>query len=197
MTMNKKNIEQTKGEKYFTDETMWGFVHRCFTKSMGYTDEDLKKLVIGICNTYSELNTCNSHFNELVDCVKRGVWQAGGLPMEFPTISIGEPYVKPTTMLLRNLMAMDTEEMMRAHPIDGVVLIGGCDKTVPAQLMAAASVNIPAIVLTGGPMLNGRLDGESLGACTDCYRFTLEHSAGNIDDDELAEVENAICRSED
>lgn len=175
---------------------MWGFIHRSFTKSMGYTDDDIRKPIIGICNTFSELNKCHSHFNELVEYVKQGVWQAGGTPMEFPTISIGEPYVKPTTMLLRNLMAMDTEEMMKAHPIDGVVLLGGCDKTIPAQLMAAASVNIPAIVLTGGPMLNGRLNGESLGACTDCYRFTLEHSAGNIDDEQLSEAENAICRSD-
>ncbi len=188
--------KQRKSEKYFSDNTMWGFVHRSFTKSMGYTDEDIRKPVIGICNTFSELNKCHSHFNELVEYVKRGVWQAGGVPMEFPTISIGEPYVKPTTMLLRNLMAMDTEEMMRAHPIDGVVLIGGCDKTVPAQLMAAASVNIPAIVLTGGPMLNGRLNGENLGACTDCYRFTLEHKAGNLTDSQLSEVENSICRSD-
>lgn len=188
--------KQRKSEKYFSDNTMWGFVHRSFTKSMGYTDEDIRKPVIGICNTFSELNKCHSHFNELVEYVKRGVWQAGGVPMEFPTISIGEPYVKPTTMLLRNLMAMDTEEMMKAHPIDGVVLIGGCDKTVPAQLMAAASVNIPAIVLTGGPMLNGRLNGENLGACTDCYRFTLEHKAGNLTDSQLSEVENSICRSD-
>ncbi|MGM8364282.1 IlvD/Edd family dehydratase [Virgibacillus sp. W0181] len=185
-----------RGEKYFEDKTMWGFIHRSFTKSMGYTDDDISKPVIGICNTYSELNKCHSHFNELAEYVKQGVWQAGGTPMEFPTISLGEPYVKPTTMLLRNLAAMDTEEMMRAHPIDGVVLIGGCDKTIPAQLMAAASVNIPAIVLSGGPMLNGRLNGENLGACTDCYRFTLEHSAGNLDDDQLSEVENAICRSD-
>ncbi|MFD2132123.1 IlvD/Edd family dehydratase [Pseudogracilibacillus auburnensis] len=194
--MANKNNKQRKSEKYFSDNTMWGFVHRSFTKSMGYTEEDIRKPVIGICNTFSELNKCHSHFNELVEYVKRGVWQAGGVPMEFPTISIGEPYVKPTTMLLRNLMAMDTEEMMRAHPIDGVVLIGGCDKTVPAQLMAAASVNIPAIVLTGGPMLNGRLNGENLGACTDCYRFTLEHKAGNLTDNELSEVENSICRSD-
>ena len=185
-----------KGEKYFADDTMWGFIHRSFTKSMGYTEDDIRKPIIGIANTFSELNKCHSHFNELVEYVKQGIWQAGGTPMEFPTISIGEPYVKPTTMLLRNLMAMDTEEMMKAHPIDGVVLLGGCDKTVPAQLMAAASVNIPAIVLTGGPMLNGRLNGESLGACTDCYRFTLEHSAGNIDDKQLSEAENAICRSD-
>ncbi|KEQ26862.1 IlvD/Edd family dehydratase [Paenibacillus tyrfis] len=185
-----------RGEAYFADEGLWGFIHRSFTKSMGYTEEDLAKPVIGICNTFSELNKCHSHFNELVDYVKRGVWQAGGLPMEFPTISIGEPYVKPTTMLLRNLMAMDTEEMLKAHPIDGVVLIGGCDKTVPAQLMAAASANIPAIVLTGGPMLNGRLNGRSLGACTDCYQFTLEHKAGNLNDEQLATAENAICRSD-
>lgn len=185
-----------RGEAYFANEGLWGFIHRSFTKSMGYTEEDLAKPVIGICNTFSELNKCHSHFNELVDYVKRGVWQAGGLPMEFPTISIGEPYVKPTTMLLRNLMAMDTEEMLKAHPIDGVVLIGGCDKTVPAQLMAAASANIPAIVLTGGPMLNGRLHGRSLGACTDCYQFTLEHKAGSLNDEQLATAENAICRSD-
>ncbi|RHW30048.1 MULTISPECIES: IlvD/Edd family dehydratase [Oceanobacillus] len=188
--------EPKKSEKYFSDPSMWGFIHRSFTKSMGYTDEDIKKPVIGICNTFSELNKCHSHFNELVEYVKQGVWQAGGTPMEFPTISIGEPYVKPTTMLLRNLMAMDTEEMVKAHPIDGVVLVGGCDKTIPAQLMAAASANTPAIVLSGGPMLNGRLNGESLGACTDCYRFTLEHSAGTLNDEQLAEVENAICRSD-
>ncbi|THF75514.1 IlvD/Edd family dehydratase [Cohnella fermenti] len=185
-----------KSEKYFQEKDLWGFIHRSFTKSMGYTEEDLRKPVIGICNTFSELNKCHSHFNELVDYVKRGVWQAGGVPMEFPTISIGEPYIKPTSMLLRNLMAMDTEEMMRAHPIDGVVLLGGCDKTVPAQLMAAASVNIPAIVLTGGPMLNGRKNGRSLGACTDCYGFTLEHKAGNITDEELASAENSVCRSD-
>lgn len=185
-----------KSEAYFQEKDLWGFIHRSFTKSMGYTEEDLRKPVIGICNTFSELNKCHSHFNELVDYVKRGVWQAGGVPMEFPTISIGEPYVKPTTMLLRNLMAMDTEEMMKAHPIDGVVLLGGCDKTVPAQLMAAASANIPAIVLTGGPMLNGRLGGRSLGACTDCYGFTLEHKAGNITDEELSVAEDAICRSD-
>lgn len=194
--MSNENDRRRKGETYFQDQTMWGFVHRSFTKSMGYTDEDIRKPVIGICNTFSELNKCHAHFNDLVDYVKRGVWQAGGMPMEFPTISIGEPYVKPTTMLLRNLAAMDTEEMMRAHPIDGVVLIGGCDKTIPAQLMAAASVNIPAIVLAGGPMLNGRLNGESLGACTDCYRFTLEHKAGNLSDEQLSEAENAICRSD-
>ncbi|MBD2843694.1 dihydroxy-acid dehydratase [Paenibacillus sp. IB182496] len=181
---------------YFGEQELWGFIHRSFTKSMGYTEADIRRPVIGIANTFSELNKCHSHFRELTDYVKRGVWQAGGTPMEFPTISIGEPYIKPTTMLLRNLMAMDTEEMLSGHPIDGVVLLGGCDKTVPAQLMAAASANIPAIVLTGGPMLNGRLGGRALGACTDCYGFTLDHKAGVIDDAQLAVAENAICRSD-
>ncbi|MFS0722468.1 IlvD/Edd family dehydratase [Paenibacillus sp. 1P07SE] len=190
------HVEPLKSERYFQEKDLWGFIHRSFTKSMGYSEASLRKPIIGIANTFSELNKCHSHFNELVDYVKRGVWQAGGTPMEFPTISIGEPYIKPTTMLLRNLMAMDTEEMLKGHPIDGVVLLGGCDKTVPAQLMAAASANIPAIVLTGGPMLNGRLGGRSLGACTDCYGFTLEHKAGNISDEELAVAEDAICRSD-
>ncbi|WP_010273101.1 IlvD/Edd family dehydratase [Paenibacillus senegalensis] len=196
MSKDPLDKDRRRGEAFFEDTGLWGFIHRSFTKSMGYTEEDLRKPVIGICNTFSELNKCHSQFRELAEYVKRGVWQAGGLPMEFPTISIGEPYVKPTTMLLRNLMAMDTEEMMKAHPLDGVVLLGGCDKTVPAQLMAAASVNIPAIVLTGGPMLNGRLNGANLGACTDCYQFTLEHKAGNLTDAELATAENAICRSD-
>ncbi|WP_221564581.1 IlvD/Edd family dehydratase [Alkalihalobacillus sp. TS-13] len=189
-------MPKLKSEKYFNDPDFWGFIHRSFTKSMGYTDQDLKKPLIGICNTFSELNKCHSHFNELVEYVKRGVWQAGGLPMVFPTISLGEPYIKPTSMLLRNLMAMDTEEMMKAHPIDGVVLLGGCDKTIPAQLMAAASVNIPAIILSGGPMLNGKYKGEDIGACTDCYRFNLEHKAGNISNEEISEIENSMCRSE-
>ncbi|MFZ4453658.1 IlvD/Edd family dehydratase [Salibacterium aidingense] len=185
-----------RGAKFFSDPDFWGFIHRSFTKSMGYTNEDLKKPVIGICNTHSELNKCHAHFNELVEYVKRGVWQAGGLPLEFPTISLGEPYVKPTSMLLRNLAAMDTEEMIKAHQIDGVVLVGGCDKTVPAQLMAAASANVPAIVLTGGPMLNGRYNNTNVGACTDCYRFHLEHKAGNITTNELLTIEDSICRSD-
>jgi dihydroxy-acid dehydratase len=194
--MGEEETREARGKNFFEDPGFWGFIHRSFTKSIGYTDDDLKKPVIGICNTFSELNKCHSHFRELTEFVKRGVWQAGGMPMEFPTISIGEPYVKPTTMLLRNLMAMDTEEMIKAHPLDGVVLIGGCDKTVPAQLMAAVSANVPAIVLTGGPMLNGWLHGQTLGACTDCYHFTLEHKAGNLTDRELSEAENAICRSD-
>jgi dihydroxy-acid dehydratase len=129
---------------------MYGFVRRAFAKSMGLDDVDLARPIIGIAQTQSDLNNCNNNFRELADFVKRGVWQAGGTPLEFPTISLGELFMRPTTMLYRNLMAIDTEEMIRAHPLDGVVLLGNCDKTTPAQMMGAASADVPAIILTGG-----------------------------------------------
>jgi len=162
---------------------------------MGLSNEDLEKPVIGICNTWSELNHCHRHLRDVAEAVKRGVWQAGGLPLEFPTISLGETFLSPTSMLLRNLMAMDTEEMIRAQPIDGVVLLGGCDKTLPAQLMGAASADIPAIVVTAGPMLSGRYDHQHLGACTDCRRFWVEYRAGTLSSDELDVIEGALCPS--
>jgi dihydroxy-acid dehydratase len=172
-----------------------GFVPRAFTKKMGYSDTDLQRPVIGIAQTWSEFNSCNTHFRELAEAVKRGVWQAGGLPLEFPTISLGEVHTRPTTMFLRNLMAMDTEEMIRAQPMDGVVLLAGCDKTTPAQLMAAASADLPAVVVSGGPMLNGRYKGQELGACTDCSRYTTELRAGTISVEEYIAIEDALCRS--
>ena len=172
-----------------------GFIGRAFTKAMGFTDEDLQKPVIGIAQTWSEFNNCNNHLRQVAEAVKRGVWQAGGLPLEFPTISLGEVFAGPSTMLFRNLMAMDTEEMIRANPMDGVVLLSGCDKTPPAQLMGAASVNIPAILLTGGPMLNGRYKGKDLGACTDCGKYVTEYRAGNLSVEDFCGVENRICRS--
>jgi dihydroxy-acid dehydratase len=175
---------------------MYGFVRRAFAKSMGYDDQDLARPIIGIAQTQSDLNNCNNNFRELADFVKRGVWQAGGTPLEFPTISLGELFMKPTTMLYRNLMAMDTEEMIRAHPLDGVVLLGNCDKTVPAQMMGAASADVPALILTGGPHLSGRFRGQSLGACSDCRRFWTEHRAGTLSDEDLSEVEDAINRSD-
>src|SRR6266568_424584 len=162
---------------------MYGFVRRAFAKSMGFDDADLARPIIGIAQTQSDLNNCNNNFRELADYVKRGVWQAGGTPLEFPTISLGELFMRPTTMLYRNLMAMDTEEMIRAHPLDGVVLLGNCDKTTPAQL-------------TGGPHLSGRFRGESLGACSDCRRFWAEYRAGTIDADAMAELEEGINRSD-
>jgi dihydroxy-acid dehydratase len=175
---------------------MYGFVRRAFAKSMGYDDQDLARPIIGIAQTQSDLNNCNNNFRELADYVKRGVWQAGGTPLEFPTISLGELFMRPTTMLYRNLMAMDTEEMIRAHPLDGVVLLGNCDKTVPAQMMGAASANVPALLLTGGPHLSGRFRGQSLGACSDCRRFWAEYRAGTLSEEALCEVEDSINRSD-
>jgi dihydroxy-acid dehydratase len=185
-----------RSETWFRDPEMYGFVRRAMAKSMGYDDQDLARPIIGIAQTWSELNNCNNNLREVAEAVKRGVWQAGGTPFEFPTISLGELFVKPTTMLYRNLMAMDTEEMIRAHPLDGVVLLANCDKTTPAQLMGAASVNVPAILLTGGPTLSGRFRGESLGACTDCRRFWTEYRAGAVDEDAMRELEDGICRSD-
>ncbi|MDP9356515.1 MAG: dihydroxy-acid dehydratase, partial [Chloroflexota bacterium] len=170
-------------------------MRRAFAKGMGFSDEDLGRPVIGICNSWSELNHCNAHLRTVAEAVKRGVWQAGGWPLEFPTISLGEMFISPTAMLYRNLMAMDTEEMIRAQPLDGVVLLANCDKTTPAQLMGAASADVPAIMVTGGPMLIGRWRGQDLGACTDCRRYWTEYRAGTIGDQELGELEDALFRS--
>ena len=171
------------------------FLRRAFAKSMGYTEDELARPIIGIANTFSDLVSCHGTVPQLIDAVKRGVLAAGGLPLEFPTISLGEPFLNPTSMLYRNLMAMDTEEMLRAQPMDAVVLIGGCDKTVPAQLMAAASADIPAIMLVTGPMLTGSLKGERLGACTDCRRLWAEHRGGRMTADEINEAGGALMPS--
>src|SRR5947207_2495447 len=141
----------------YGDPGLAGFISRSFAKSMGFSDEDLRKPVIGIAQTWSEFNNCHQHFKELAEAVKRGVWQAGGLPLEFPTISLGEIFLSPTSMFFRNLMAIDTEEMIRAQPMNGVVLLGACDKTIPAQLMGAASADIPTIMITGSPTLEAHL----------------------------------------
>jgi dihydroxy-acid dehydratase len=157
------------------------FLRRSFARSMGYSGEALGKPIVGIVNTYSELNNCHRGFRELAEAVKRGVWQAGGLPAEFPTISLGEVFLSPTSMLLRNLMSMDVEAMLRAQPLDSAVLMGGCDKTVPALLMGAASAGLPSILLVAGPMLAGSVEGERVGACTDCRRFWARFRRGEID----------------
>src|SRR3954469_3869717 len=180
----------------YGDPGLAGFISRSFAKSMGFSDEDLRKPVIGIAQTWSEFNNCHQHFKELAEAVKRGVWQAGGLPLEFPTISLGEIFLSPTSMFFRNLMAIDTEEMIRAQPMNGVVLLGACDKTIPAQLMGAASADIPTIMITGGPTLSGRWNGRDLGACTDCRGFWTEYRAGAIDAATLAEIEDSLCRSD-
>ncbi len=171
------------------------FLRRAFARHLGFDDADFHKPVIGICNTYSEVNRCHTHFPPLVEAVKRGVLMTGGIPLEFPTISLGEVFTSPTAMLYRNLAALDTEEMIRAQPLDGVVLVGGCDKTTPAQLMGAASADIPAILLTGGPMLNGEYEGRTLGACTDCRFYWQEHRAGRVSEQELEEINQALAPS--
>jgi len=169
------------------------YLRRSFARSMGYSTESLAKPVVGIANSGSGFNNCHRHFPELIDAVKRGVSAAGGLPIDFPTISLGEVFLEPTSMLYRNLMAMDVEEMVRAQPMDAVVLVGGCDKTVPAQLMGAASANVPAIQLVAGPMMTGRWEGERLGACTDCRRFWGRYRAGQISKEEIDGVEGRLA----
>lgn len=153
------------------------------------------KPVVGICNSWSELTTCNAHLRQVAEAVKRGVWAAGGLPLEFPTISLGETLMKPTTMLYRNLMAMDVEECIRAYPLDAVVLLCGCDKTTPAQLMGAASADVPAIVVPGGPMLRGMWKGKPIGSGTDTRRFWNERRTGELSDEEWCEIESCLSRS--
>jgi dihydroxy-acid dehydratase len=157
------------------------FLRKAFVKAMGYSDDALTRPIVGIANTFSDYNACHGNVPRLIEAVKRGVMLAGGLPMEFPTITLHESFAHPTSMFLRNLMAMDTEEMLRAQPMDSVVLIGGCDKTIPAQMMAAASADVPAIFLPVGPMLVGHHQGEVLGACTDCRRLWGDFRAGRID----------------
>ncbi len=182
-----------KGLTAYGDAGFSLFLRRAFIKAMGYSDDALDRPIIGITNTYSDFNPCHGNVPELIAAVKRGIMLNGGMPMEFPTISIHESFAHPTSMFLRNLMAMDTEEMIRAQPMDAVVLIGGCDKTIPAQLMGAASANIPAIVVPTGPMLVGHYKGEVLGACTDCRRLWGQFRAGERTEAEMDEVSGRLA----
>src|SRR5664279_4516629 len=182
-----------KGLTSYGDPEFSLFLRKAFIKAMGYSDEALARPIIGIADTSSDYNACHGNAKALVEAVRRGVLMAGGLPMAFPTISIHESFAHPTSMFLRNLMAMDTEELIRAQPMDSVVLIGGCDKTIPAQLMAAASVDVPAIVLPVGPMSVGHHRGEVLGACTDCRRFWGMHRAGKIDVIEIEQLTERLA----
>jgi dihydroxy-acid dehydratase len=177
----------------YGDKDFSRYLRRSFAQSMGYSRTLLDKPVIGIAYTASDFNNCHRHFPELLAAVKRGVLATGALPLEFPTISLGEVFLSPTSLKFRNLMAMDTEEMIRAQPMDAVVLMGGCDKTVPAQLMGAVSANRPAIMLIGGPMMTGRHRGERLGACTDCRRFWARYRAGDIDAEEISAIEGQLA----
>ncbi|MDE2809785.1 MAG: dihydroxy-acid dehydratase [Gemmatimonadota bacterium] len=178
---------------HYADPGFSRYLRRAFLASAGYDEADLERPVVGIADTSSDYTTCHRSMPQLVEAVKRGVLEAGGLPLVFPTLSLGEILLSPTAMLYRNLMAMATEEMIAAQPMDAVVLLGGCDKTLPAQLMAAASASVPAIHLVAGPMLAGDWRGERLGACTDCRRYWAQHRAGALDAEEIAAVEQSLC----
>jgi dihydroxy-acid dehydratase len=181
-----------RGLQNYGDPDFSIYMRRAFAKSMGYSADDLKRPVVGIANTYSRFNPCHRHFPDLVEAVKRGVTAAGGLPLEFPTISVHESTLAPNSMKFRNLMAMDTEEMIRAQPMDAVVMLGACDKTVPAQLMGAASAGKPAIQLIGGPQMTGRYREHRVGACTDCRKFWTEFRAGRMSAADIEEVEGRL-----
>ena len=173
-----------------------GFIHRSWMKNQGFPDHAFDgRPIIGICNTWSELTPCNSSLRDLAEGVKRGVWEAGGFPVEFPVMSLGETQMKPTAMLFRNLLAMDVEESIRAYGIDGVVLLGGCDKTTPGQLMGAASVDLPPIVVSSGPMLNGKWQGKDIGSGTDVWKFSEAVRAGDMSLSEFMAAESGMSRS--
>jgi dihydroxy-acid dehydratase len=184
-----------KGLTSYGDAGFSLFLRKAFIKAMGFSDDALDRPIVGITNTYSDFNPCHGNVPDLIEAAKRGIMLAGGLPMVFPTISIHESFAYPTSMFLRNLMAMDTEEMIRAQPMDAVIVIGGCDKTIPAQVMAAASVDLPTIVVPTGPMTVGHHKGEMLGACTDCRRMWGSHRAGTIDQAEIDVINNRLAPS--
>jgi dihydroxy-acid dehydratase len=182
-----------KGLAGYGDAGFSLFLRKAFIKAMGYSDDALDRTIIGITNTFSGYNACHKNVPDMIEAIKRGVMLAGGLPIEFPIVSVAESFSHPTSMFLRNLMAMDAEEMIRAQPMDAVVLIGGCDKTVPALLMGAASADVPAILTVTGPMITGHHKGERLGACTDCRRLWGQHRAGAISESEIEEISGRLA----
>jgi dihydroxy-acid dehydratase len=185
-----------RSRNWFGRNDLDGFAHRSWLKTEGFSDALFDgRPVVGIANSWSEFTNCNAHLRQVAEAVKRGVLSAGGFPLEFPTISLGEVLMKPTTMLFRNLMAMDVEECIRAYPMDSVVLLSGCDKTTPAMLMGAASADVPAIMVTGGPMLRGKWRTEELGSGTDLWRLWAEHRADRLTEEELCEAESCMSRS--
>jgi dihydroxy-acid dehydratase len=192
----KKSPEELRSARWFGGEDLRSFGHRSRAKQMGYAAEDfVGKPVIGIINTWSDLTTCHSHFRTRADEVKRGVWQAGGFPVELPAMPVNETFMKPSPMMYRNFLAMEAEELLRSQPIDGVVLMGGCDKTTPGLLMGAISMNLPAIYLPAGPMLRGNWNGQVLGSGSDVWKYWAEKRAGLISDCQWSEMEDGIARS--
>ena len=185
-----------RSARWFGPRDKVGFIHRSWMKNQGLPDHVFDgRPVIGICNTWSELTPCNAHFRTIAERVRRGVYEAGGFPVEFPVMSLGEPLMRPTTMLFRNLVSMDVEETIRANPLDGVILLVGCDKTTPALLMGAASCDLPTLAISGGPMLNGRFRGRNIGSGTDVYKFSDEVRAGTMSEEEFLEAESCMNRS--
>jgi len=185
-----------RSRNWFGPRTLDGLMNRGYLKAEGFSDLVFDgRPVIGIANSWSELNNCNAHLRQIAEAVKRGVWSAGGFPLEFPVMSLGEILMRPTTMLFRNLMAMEVEEQIRAYPLDAVVLLSGCDKTTPAMLMGAASADVPAIMVTGGPMLRGIWRDREIGSGTDARKIWAERRAGDVSDEEVAEVESCLSRS--
>jgi L-arabonate dehydrase len=193
-SVGSKPVRKFRSAAWFGPVTKDGFIHRSWMR--GYPEDVFDgRPVIGICNTWSELTPCNAHFRDIADRVKRGVWEAGGFPLEFPVTSLGETNLRPTAMLFRNLVSMDVEESIRANPIDGVVLLTGCDKTVPALIMGAASCDLPSIVISGGPMLNGKFRGQDIGSGTDVWRYSEEVKAGRMSLPVFREAESCMTRS--
>jgi dihydroxy-acid dehydratase len=187
--------KKLRSRNWFGKKGKDGFIYRSWMKNQGFPAEEFEgKPIIGICNTWSELTPCNAHFRELAEAVKRGIWEAGGFPLEFPVMSLGETLIRPTAMLYRNLASMDVEESIRGNPLDGVVLMCGCDKTTPSLVMGACSVDIPSIVVSGGPMLTGKFKGKDI-ATSDVWRYAEDHKTGKVSDEELLAAEGAMCRS--
>lgn len=192
----KKTPQDLRSHRWFGTTDMRSFGHRSRTLQMGYAHEEfMGKPVIGIINTWSDVNPCHTHLRDRADAVKRGVWAAGGFPVEIPVMSVSEQYQKPTTMLYRNFLAMETEESIRSHPLDGVVLLGGCDKSTPALVMGATSAGLPFIFVPAGPMLRGNWAGKVLGSGADVWKYWAEKEAGNISEDQWKDMENGIARS--
>src|SRR6266404_6766659 len=194
--MNRKRPEDLRSHRWLGVNDLRSFGHRSRLRQFGYDAADWGgRPVIGIINTWSEINACHAHLRARAEDVKRGVLQAGGFPIELPAMSLAEPFVKPSTMLYRNFLAMETEELLRSHPIDGAVLLGGCDKTTPALIMGAISMGIPAIMVPAGPMLRGNWQGKALGSGSDVWKYWDELRAGNITDRDWREIEEGISRS--
>lgn len=192
----RRNPEDLRSHQWYGTDGLRSFSHRARTRQLGYLPEEhLGKPVVAILNTWSDINPCHVHLRDRAQAVKRGVWQAGGFPLEFPVATLSETFQKPTPMLYRNLLALETEELLRSYPVDGAVLMGGCDKTTPALLMGAASADLPTVFVPAGPMLPGHWRNEVLGSGTDMWKYWDDKRAGLIGDCEMAELENGLARS--